>query len=172
MDVLQRWISEFRCRHGAELDPTVLLPEREAAGLAARRSPQAWYRSVSAALAERRPPVGRGAFSDPARVLYLGEANLRLERRTASVAALRVTPPPAESAAGDNVAFVQAVSASGERAPPMLVLPAGELIRDDLPDEDACFRQTTSCGQLLAAWVASESADSPLTLGFSQNAVI
>ena len=147
MDVLQQWISEFRARHAAELGPSALLPEREAAAREARRSPQDWYRSVSAVLSERRPPVGRGAFSDPARVLYLGEANLRLERRTASVAALRVTPPAAESAAGDNVAFVQAVSAAGERAPPMLVLPAGELIRDDLPEEDVCFRQTTTCGQ-------------------------
>ena len=143
---LDEWISEFRDRHATELGPAGLVTARAAAEMTARRPPERWYRSVRAALAERAPVADSSApFSDPRRVLYLGEVNLRLDRRTASVAELRQSPPAGRSAEADNVAYVQALSASGERAPPMLVRPAGELVRDDLAG-DACFRQTTRSG--------------------------
>ncbi|XP_037089804.1 uncharacterized protein LOC119110173 [Pollicipes pollicipes] len=62
-----RFSDELRaCRHGPLLT----------AGAAPVRSPTAWYRSVSAALAAHHPTVD---FADPERVFCLGEVNLRLD---------------------------------------------------------------------------------------------
>ncbi|XP_043212487.1 uncharacterized protein LOC122376646 [Amphibalanus amphitrite] len=142
---MDQWVSEFRSRHSAKLGPLSLLPALAAAERCAGRPPRQWYRSVNSVLSERLHSADVGhPFSDPQRVLYLGEVNLCLARRTASVVALRQVSQTTEKTVDGNVAYVQALSASGELAPPMMVLPP--MVVDDLPEGDPCFRHTDPTG--------------------------
>ena len=104
--------------------------------------PALWYRAVSAAVASRYPAV---SLAEPERLLHLSAANVLLDSRSAAVRRVR-SDAEAAAAQRDNVAFLTAASATGERAPLMLVTPAGGLVRGDLLTGDDCLHQTTRNG--------------------------
>ncbi|XP_043205195.1 uncharacterized protein LOC122372274 isoform X1 [Amphibalanus amphitrite] len=105
-------------------------------------TPASWYSAVSSAVAGRYPAV---PLSGSDRLLHLAAANVLLHRRTAAVRRVR-SDTDAAGAQRDNVAFLVAASADGERVPLMMLTPAGGLVRGDLRPEDNCLHLTTRNG--------------------------
>ena len=104
--------------------------------------PARWFRAVSASVASRYPAV---PLAGPERLLHLSVAHVLLDARSAAVRHVR-SDADAAAAQRDNVAFVVAAAADGERAPLMMVTPTGGLVRPDLPPDTDCLHVTTRNG--------------------------